>query len=112
MGALFKVLAGFIASLIGKVFSKVTDRLVKNATASIIMVSAYIALVTALAGTVSLILSGISATIPADLAQGLAMFKPDNFEACIGAILSTKVALWIYHTKSKFLEWESNRKVL
>lgn len=110
MTALFRAAAGYLAQLLGKLFAKASERFIKNAAATVVLVSAYIAMVAALAGTISLILSGLAMAMPSDLVQGFAMFKPDNFDECIGAYLATKVALWIYHTKSKFLEWEAMRK--
>lgn len=109
MAILFQALVGFIATLVGKLFAKFTERLAKNAAATVLLVSAYIALLLGLAATISAILSGINATLPADLANGISMFKPDNLEESLSAYIAAKVAIWIYQSKRKFLEWQSER---
>lgn len=100
----------FIASLVASVVAKFTARAVKNIAAGVILVSAYLALVVALAGVIAMILGGLQQAMPAELSHGVGMVKPDNFEGCVAAILSTKVALWVYNTKRNFLEWQAMRR--
>lgn len=103
-------LISFIVSIVAKVIAKFAGKAAKNIAAGVILVAAYVSLLAALAGVIALILNGLQYAIPPDLAKPIGMVKPDNFEACIAAILSTKVALWVYNTKRNFLEWQAMRK--
>lgn len=102
-------ITGLITSLVSKLVTKLAAAFTKDAAVMLAIISAYIALLVALASLIASLLSGISVALPPELSQGLGMFKPDNFEICISAIYSTKIALWVFNQKKQFLDWQVAR---
>lgn len=90
-------------------FKTFAERVAGRLAASLIWIGLYIALLVGLAATFSLILGGITATLPPDLAQGMGMIKPPNLEACVAAIYSSKVAMWVFQQKKQLIDWEQQR---
>ncbi|WP_337133538.1 DUF5455 family protein [Staphylococcus aureus] len=102
----------FLIKLVEWVVAKFAARFTARLAASLGWATFYIALLAGLAGTISLIISGVSTALPSDLAQGIAMIKPANFEACVAAIYSAKVAMWVFHHKKQLIEWEQMRRFI
>lgn len=107
---------GALITTIQKAIEWIVSRFAKSATnrlaGILVWTTLYISLLTGLAITFNLIINGISATLPSDLAQGIGAIKPDNFEACIAAIYSSKVAVWVFQQKRQLIDWEQGRPVL
>lgn len=102
----------FFSRVIEWFVTRIASRFSNRLAGIIIWTTLYIALLTALAVTFSTIISGISASLPSDLAAGMGAVKPNNFEACIAAIYSSKVAMWVFQQKKQLIDWEQGRPVL
>lgn len=102
----------FLIKIVEWFVSKFAARFTARLAASLGWATFYIALLLGLAGTISLIISGISTALPSDLAQGIGMIKPANFEACVAAIYSAKVAMWVFYHKKQLIEWEQMRRFI
>ncbi|MFC3282843.1 DUF5455 family protein [Litchfieldella rifensis] len=102
VSALMTFILKIVEWLVAKYALYVTARL----ATSLAWVTFYIALLVALAATFSAILSAIEVALPGDLAQGMAMVKPANFEACVAAIYGSKIAMWIFQQKKQLIDWE------
>ena len=99
-------ITGLITAIVSKIAEWLAEYLSKKAALAIAIISAYVALLVGLAMTISTILGGIATALPGDLAQGIAMIAPSNFSACVSAIYSTKVAIWVYDQKKQLLDWQ------
>ncbi|XKE46023.1 DUF5455 family protein [Halomonas organivorans] len=97
---------GFLIKVVEWIVAKFAARITMKLAVSLAWVTFYIGLLLAMAATFGALLAGISMTLPASLAEGLALVKPDNFEACIGAILSAKVTVWVFEQKRQLITWE------
>lgn len=108
VGALIATFQKAIEWIITRIASRFTSRLAGALT----WTTLYITLLAALASTFVLIINGISASLPSDLAHGIGLVKPDNLEACVAAIYSSKVAMWVFQQKKQLIDWEQGRPVL
>lgn len=102
----FGFLASFLATVIGKLVEWLVKYFSKRAAIVIACIGVYLGLVGGVALLIQGILGGLNVALPGDLAQGIAMIAPSNFAACVSAIYSTKVALWIFDQKTKLLDWK------
>ena len=105
----FLPLLNFFIRILEWIFTKVAARFTVRLAASIAWITFYIALLTALAVTFTVILAAISIALPSDLERGMAMIKPSNLEACIGAIYAAKLSMWVFHQKKQIIDWEQMR---
>ena len=107
---------GALISTFQKAIEWVVSRFAKNTTnrlaGILVWTTLYLSLLVGLAATFVAIISGLSASLPSDLAQGIGAIKPDNFEACMAAIYSSKVAVWVFQQKRQLIDWEQGRPVL
>lgn len=108
MGALISFASRALEWLITRIASRFTNRL----AGALIWTTLYITLLVGLASTFALIINGISASLPSDLAHGIGLVKPDNLEACVAAIYSSKVAMWVFQQKKQLIDWEQGRPVI
>lgn len=108
VGALITTFQKAIEWVVSRFAKSTTNRLV----GILVWTTLYVSLLTGLALTFIAIINGISATLPTDLAQGIGAIKPDNFEACMAAIYSSKVAVWVFQQKRQLIDWEQGRPVL
>lgn len=108
MGALISVITRIVEWLVTRIASRFTSRL----AGMLVWTTMYITLLVTLASTFALIISGISASLPSELANGMGAVKPDNLEGCIAAIYSSKVAMWVFQQKKQLIDWEQGRPVL
>jgi len=108
MGALIAFVTRILEWIVTRIASRVTNRL----AGILIWTTLYISLLVGLAVTFSAIISGISASLPNELSQGIAAIKPNNFEACMSAIYGSKVAVWVFQQKRQLIDWEQGRPVL
>lgn len=102
-------LANVLVKVVEWIVSKFAARFTVRMATSLGWIAFYIALLVGLGATFTAIISGISASLPGDLAAGLGMVKPANFEACVAAIYSAKIAMWVFHHKRQIIEWEQLR---
>tara|TARA_B100000378_G_scaffold135000_1_gene109050 strand:- start:212 stop:541 length:330 start_codon:yes stop_codon:yes gene_type:complete len=105
-------IGALLIKLLDWILSKFAVRFAGRVATTLGWMTFYVAMLTALAVLVGTIITGLSATLPSDLAKGIALVKPGNLEICISAIYSTKVALWVFRQKKQFLEWEQMRKYI
>lgn len=108
MGAIIGFFSRVLEWLITRIASRFTSRL----AGMLVWTTLYITLLVALASTFALIINGINASLPSDLANGMGAVKPNNLEACIAAIYSSKVAMWVFQQKKQLIDWEQGRPVL
>lgn len=108
MGAIMAFVTRIIEWIVTRIASRFTSRL----AGILVWTTLYLSLLVGLAVTFSAIISGISASLPSDLAQGIGAIKPNNFEACMAAIYSSKVAVWVFQQKRQLIDWEQGRPVL
>ncbi|WP_447043557.1 DUF5455 family protein [Vreelandella sp. H-I2] len=108
MGAIISFFSRALEWFITRIASRFTNRL----AGALIWTTLYITLLVGLGVTFAAIISTISTTLPADLAQGIGAIKPNNFEGCIAAIYSSKVAMWVFQQKKQLIDWEQGRPVL
>lgn len=99
---LMRLLAKLVEAIIGKLATRFTRR----AATTLTFIGLYMALLAGLAATFAGILAGIQVAMPADLASAVGYVKPPNFEMCLSAIFSAKVARWVYDHKTTLLEWQ------
>lgn len=100
------VIMGFLLKLLEWIVAKFVAVMSARMAMSLAWVTFYIALLSALALAMSAIVTGLSGTLPSDLAQGFGMVKPGNFEACVAAIYSAKITMWVFHQKKQLIDWE------
>lgn len=108
MGAVISFFSRVLEWFVTRIASRFTSRL----AGMLVWSTLYITLLVALAATFALIINGISASLPAELANGMGAVKPNNLEACIAAIYSSKVAMWVFQQKKQLIDWEQGRPVL
>lgn len=108
MGAIISFFTRVVEWFVTRIASRFTSRL----AGILVWTTLYITLLIALASTFALIINGISASLPSELAAGMGAVKPDNLEACIAAIYSSKVAMWVFQQKKQLIDWEQGRPVL
>ncbi|NWO04563.1 MAG: DUF5455 family protein [Alteromonadaceae bacterium] len=108
MGAVIGFFSRALEWLIARIASRFTNRL----AGILVWTTLYITLLVALAGTLAAIINGLSASLPSELAQGIGAIKPTNFEACMAAIYSSKIAVWVFQQKKQLIDWEQGRPVL
>ncbi|MBL1266889.1 MAG: DUF5455 family protein [Halomonas sp.] len=108
MGALISFITRIVEWVVTRIASRFTSRL----AGVLVWTTLYITLLVALASTFALIINSINASLPADLANGMGAVKPDNLEACIAAIYSSKVAMWVFQQKKQLIDWEQGRPVI
>lgn len=102
-------LVSFLVKVTEWIVAKFAARFTMRAAQSIAWVTLYIALVAAMAGSLALIISGISMAMPSEVARGIGLVKPSNFEACIAALYGAKLTVWVFEQKAKMIEWEQMR---
>lgn len=105
-------IANVVIKVVEWLVTKFAARFTARLAGTLAWTAVYIGLLVALAGTFSLLISGISMALPADLAQGISMIKPSNLEACIAAVYSAKVAMWVFQHKKQLIEWEQMRRFI
>ncbi|SES03367.1 hypothetical protein SAMN04487958_1062 [Vreelandella subterranea] len=108
MGAIIGFFSRVLEWLITRIAARFTNRL----AGMLVWTTLYITLLVALGGTLAAIINGLSATLPSELAQGIGAIKPNNFEACMAAIYSSKIAMWVFQQKKQLIDWEQGRPVL
>lgn len=84
LGPLFAAIAAFFAQWMAKKTVMVTA-----------LVAGSLALTAAFVAAVSALMSGLAASVPSWVV-GLGYLIPDNMAACFGAIVSARIARWIY----------------
>lgn len=72
------------------------------------LISAYITFFfAAMASLVSIItglMSGIVASMPEQIAQGLMYVKPDNLELVLTTYFSVRIALWVWYQQNRVMQ--------
>ncbi|WP_018918889.1 DUF5455 family protein [Vreelandella zhanjiangensis] len=105
-------IVGFFTRILEWLVSRVASRFTSRLAGMLVWTTLYLTLLAALATTFALIINGINASLPSELANGMAAVKPDNLEGCIAAIYSSKVAMWVFQQKKQLIDWEQGRPVL
>ncbi|QNI02012.1 minor coat protein [Halomonas sp. SH5A2] len=108
MGAII----GFFSRVLEWFITRIAARFTNRLAGMLVWTTLYITLLVALGGTLAAIINGLSATLPSELAQGIGAIKPNNFEACMAAIYSSKIAVWVFQQKKQLIDWEQGRPVL
>lgn len=88
-------LANFFVQLAGSVLTWFGLQLSKKTVFATAAVSAFLALTSAMVLAVKGLAVGIIYAIPA-WAGSIGMLLPSNLAVCIGALVSARVAVWIY----------------
>lgn len=109
---MFRFIGALLVKLLDWILSKFAGRFAGRLATSLGWITFYVAMLTALASVLVGLVAGISTSLPADLARGFALVKPNNLELCISALYSAKVAMWVFRQKKQLLEWEQSRGVL
>ncbi len=97
----------WLINLVGSLAGFFGIQLAKKTALITVMLAASVALTLALAVAITNLLGGITAALPTDLSAGAA-FLPSNTSACISAVLTAKVARFIYDWNMKNLEMASS----
>jgi len=105
-------LIGFFTRIVEWFVTRIAARFTNRLAGILVWTTLYLSLLVGLAVTFVAIINGVSASLPSDLAQGIGAIKPDNFEACMAAIYSSKVAVWVFQQKRQLIDWEQGRPVL
>ncbi len=98
----------FLAGIIGSVITHLVTFFGKYFTKKVAAVAAVIVVVGTLTGgfiaIIEGLLSGIRYAMPA--AGNWYVFIPDNFSACISAIITAEISRWVYDWNIKIVQWK------
>lgn len=97
----------WLISLVGNLAAFFGLQLAKKTVLIGVVIAASVALTLAMGVAITNLLGSITAALPTDLASGAA-FLPSNTSACISAVISAKVARFIYDWNMKNLEMASS----
>lgn len=89
-------LANFFVSLVGSVVGYFGQSLAKKTLFATAAIAAFLALTTAFVLVVKALLVGIVYVLPPWAASVAGLMLPSNFSVCISALISARVARWIY----------------
>lgn len=93
-------LASFLSSIFTSLLSYFSTRFAKSVAATLLMVTIVTSLAAGLYTFLRSLTSGIAASITNEwVLMGMGMIWPSNAEACITAILSAELAVYIYQFK-------------
>ncbi|EDF7377827.1 Head virion protein G6P [Salmonella enterica subsp. enterica serovar Infantis] len=105
--ALLRFLIGLVPLLIGYVASF----LARLATKTGLIAVALVALITT---TVTLLMQYLAEVmyngLPADCSHLMASVLPDHFQACVNVIMVTRISVFVFDLKQKFLDY-ANRVI-
>lgn len=91
LGSLFNSLFGFLFAAFGQYIS---GKLLIAAAA----IAAFVAMLAALTAAFNAALVAISMNMPSEFAWGLGLI-PANVPACVSAVISSRVAVWLVQVK-------------
>lgn len=89
-------LANFFLGLVQSLLAILGLSLAKKAVYAATAAAALLALTTAFILAVKALFTGIVFVLPAWAQVGAGLFLPSNLPACIGALISARIARWIY----------------
>lgn len=105
--ALLRFLIGLVPLLIGYAASF----LARLATKTGLIAVALVALITT---TVTLLMQYLAEVmyigLPADFSHLMASVRPDHFQACVNVIMVTRISVFVFDLKQKFLDY-ANRVI-
>jgi len=89
-------LANFFVSLAGSILGYFGQALTKKTLFATAAVAAFVSLTTAFVLVVKALLVGIVYVLPPWAASVAGLILPSNFSVCISALISARIARWIY----------------
>ncbi|MBZ9538924.1 DUF5455 family protein [Modicisalibacter tunisiensis] len=69
----------------------------------LVKVGVVLGLITAMASGIDALVQGLSASMPALLADGIGRILPDNFAACVSALVMAKFFVWAFSIKDRLV---------
>lgn len=96
-----KFLASFLTSIFSSLFGLLSSWLGQKAAMATAIVTVSLAALATLVAALKLLYTGITYAMPSSglghyLLIGFNLFLPDNWEVCVGAMLSADVAVFLY----------------
>lgn len=85
-------LAELLAYLFNKVLSRSGELVSASVAIRLVLVTKFVAIIGVGYATISGIISGLSFVVSPDLSRAMSWVVPDNFPACIGAVISAALA--------------------
>lgn len=98
---LAKVLGAFAASVAAFFATRMTARV----AGALGWLTLYVSMLVTLSAVFVGIARSVHYAMPDSLAVGIYMFLPDNLEICLSAYLSARVALWVFHQKTRVVQY-------
>lgn len=95
MGAI----ASFIAALFGNIIGWFAALMGKKVSAALIAVGLIVTLTTAFWALIKTLIDGIAVAAPTELTIAASWVIPDNVSICLSAVISAKIARYIFLTK-------------
>lgn len=89
-------LGQLLAALVGSVATFFATQITKKVALTAAALTAFTALTAAFAAVVKGLLTSIIYQLPDWAAAGAGLFLPPNLAACIGALITARIARWIY----------------
>ncbi|HSD40089.1 MAG TPA: DUF5455 family protein [Rhodocyclaceae bacterium] len=101
------ILAGLLINLFGGLATFLAGYITKKLAAGVTAMTVFGALTLALYGALALLLNSIAATLPSWPGMEVAAWVafPDNAPACVGAVISARVAIAVYWWNVRSLQF-------
>lgn len=99
----WKYFIDFIGDFFGGLFEKAQSNAEDIARATV-LIAGIVTLTTGVFATIGALISSISVVLPPDFNTAMRMVLPDNTSICVAAIISGKLASWVYGWSVHFLE--------
>ena len=100
------LLAGYLGTLLFGIASWLGAFLTKRIAIVVAVIVFVTGITVAFIAAMQAAITALSYAIPSEIMTGVSWIWPDNANACIAAMISTKIAIWVYEWNIKIIQYK------